>query len=253
MSINFPHHPDIRLERSPLDEVICQVRFPAILRITKETPSDFQDLVRERFPLLALEQGFSLKVPKPGIREEPGVEALAKIHRFQTADEMTTISLAVDFFALSTKRYTHWRDFLADLKFVQNSTKRVYQPAYATRIGLRYINRFTLKNTGFERFDQVLDIFQPDLVVLLRSQVWSDPLEFLSQLILIDGNGKLSLRTGFGNEKGERFFLLDLDYFEEGQISLEDTFKRVQRYHRVIYDAFRWCVKDESLVLFNPK
>jgi uncharacterized protein (TIGR04255 family) len=252
MPLKFPHQPDIRLEHAPLNEVVCQVRFPPILRIVKEDPSEFQEVIRQHFPLLNIEQGFSLRIPKPGSQAEAGAEALAKTYRFQTPDERTTISLAVDFFALSTQQYTHWSDFIKHLKLALKATRQVYKPAYASRIGLRYMNRFTLENTGLERFDQVLDIFQPDLVTLLRGSAWNDPVELLNQLVLTDNDAKLSIRTGFGTEKDEHFFLLDLDYFEEGKLTIEDLEKRVQRYHSVIYDAFRWCVKEESLSIFNP-
>jgi uncharacterized protein (TIGR04255 family) len=209
-------------------------------------------MIREHFPLLSVEQGFSLRIPKPGNKEEAAAGALAKIYRFRTSDEMTTISLAVDFFALSTEKYTHWSDFIHALEFVLNATKHVYKPVYATRIGLRYINRFTLENTGLEKFEQVLDIFQPDLVTLLRSSAWNDPVELLSQIVLTDNDAKLSLRTGFGTEKGETFFVLDLDYFEEGKLGLENLLERLQQYHSVIYAAFRWCLKEEKLTIFNP-
>ena len=64
MALNFPQHPDIPLSAPPLAEVICQVRFPPILRIVREEPSDFQERVRDRFPLLEVEQGVVVKFPR---------------------------------------------------------------------------------------------------------------------------------------------------------------------------------------------
>lgn len=73
MALNFPHTPDVRLANSPLVEVVCQVRFPPILRINKEEPSDFQEAVRQRFPELAAEQGMVLQMPANGTGSWSGV------------------------------------------------------------------------------------------------------------------------------------------------------------------------------------
>jgi hypothetical protein len=40
-------------EKNPLESVICQVRFPTILRVDSEVPSDFQDRIRGRFPIFS--------------------------------------------------------------------------------------------------------------------------------------------------------------------------------------------------------
>jgi len=251
MTINFPHKQEVRLQNPPLTEVVCQVRFPAILRILKEDPSDFQELIRSRFPEWEVEQGFMFRFPGSRSAEKPAVEKETKIHRFKTPDKENLISLAADFFALSTKNYTHWHDFVSDLSLAQETVSKVYKPAYATRIGLRYINRFSLKNTKAENFDQVLDLFNPDLTILLRNKAWTEPSEWLSQLVLSDNGAKLTLRSGYGKENGEDFFLLDFDYFEEDKLSLDNLIKHVNQYHDVIYSAFRWSMKDESLALFG--
>ena len=57
---------------------------------------------------------------------------------------------------------------------------------------------------------------------------------------------------GFGNEKKTPFFVLDFDYFEEGQLRIEKLTTIVEKYHARIYDAFRWCLKNESLKKFEP-
>jgi uncharacterized protein (TIGR04255 family) len=252
MPLNFPHKPDVALENSPLIEVICQVKFPLILRIGKEDPSEFQDRVRGRFPELEVEHGFLMRIPGPASVGTPSAELQPKIFRFRTPDRQTAISLAVDFYALSTNRYSHWKDFAADLGLAQAAIQQVYQPAYATRLGLRFVNRFTQANTGYATMSQVLNLLRPELTAQLSSEAWSEPVSLLSQLVLSDGEAKLTLRTGYGEEQGEAFFLLDLDYYEEGRLTLDSLIERCTHYHEVIYDAFRWCLREESLAIFRP-
>ncbi len=254
MSLNFPCKPDVQLENSPLIEVLCQVRFPPILRIAgEEPPSEFQEHIRSQFPQVGLEHGFVVRIPKPGIEETPVAKPQSKIYRFRTPNEQTTISLAVDFYALSSKDYTNWEDFAQYLSLTHKAVQSVYAPAYATRIGLRYINRLTPVNTGFNTIDDLLELLRPRLTAQWRSEAWSDPVEMRCRLVFTDDSAKFILDTRYGEEEEQPFFLLDFDYYEEGQLNLDDLIERCHRYNEVIYRAFRWCVRDEKLSVFNPK
>lgn len=74
MTIKFPSKPDIPLKKAPLMEVVCQVRFPPILRINTEEPSEFQEEIRDRFPKIEIEQGFLLRLPPQGSGGTPSAE-----------------------------------------------------------------------------------------------------------------------------------------------------------------------------------
>jgi uncharacterized protein (TIGR04255 family) len=254
MTIKFPPKPDIPLKNSPLIEVICQVRFPPILRINVEEPSEFQEIIRDQFPKIEVEQGFLLRVPLPGSGGSPSADAQSKkTYRFRTKDEGITVSLASDFYALSTTQYTHWGDFSNHLRLVDEAVRQVYRPSYATRIGLRFINRITAENTGLQDLTDILDLLNPDLIGFVRSDVWSTPVEMESRLLLSDEDGHLNLRIGYGRDKENTpFFLLDFDYFEAGELSLSNLVERCDGYHDVIYRSFRWCIPNEKLSVFEP-
>ena len=251
MPLHFPNQPEIRLGKPPLAEVICQVKFSPILRITKEEPSEFQELVRVQFPVLELEQGVLVEFPGPGSEGAPTAKVPPKVYRFRSEDGKTALSLAVDFFALSTNHYTHWTDFARDLELLHNAAQRVYKIPNSNRIGLRYVNRLAPSNTK-KTGNELLSLVNSDLTTLLRSSAWSEPLEMLSQILLTDEPAKLILRTAYGKDEKEPFLILDFDYYEEGKLSLHDLIERCNRYHRLIYNAFRWCVTDDALALFDP-
>lgn len=252
MALFFPHVPDVRLENSPLVEVICQVRFPPILRIAKEEPSEFQEAVRDRFPELAPEQAVLLKIPEIGSGGELGVDAMPRLYRFRTADGTSSISLSSDFYALSTSKYTNWGDFGSDLGLAHDTARTVYKLPYATRIGVRYINRLTFENTGANDAAELLGIVRQELTALVTSEGWSAPQELLSQLVLLDEQAKLTFRTVYGTEDAKPFFVLDMDYFEEGKLPLDDLIERANRYHQKIYDAFRWSILPDKFAVFGP-
>ena len=249
--LRFPQREDVRLQRAPLAEVICQVRFPSILRIASEQPVAFQERVRERFPQLAVEQGVVVHMEPLGTMP-PSAKPEPRIFRFKSADGNTVVSLALNFYALSTISYTHWRDFLELLRLVNQAACEVYDIPYAVRVGLRYINHLTLENTGANNVAELWEILRPELTMLLRGDCWDEPLEMLNNLLLAGGeNERLTLRSGF--RSGEKpVFLLDFDYYTEGNISLENLSDLCQRYHDVIYNAFRWCIQEEKLAVFAP-
>jgi len=253
MALLFPDVPEIRLANPPLTEVVCQVRYPPILLIIKDDPGAFQQHIRHRFPGYGVEQPFKLQVPKPGSASEPTAEVAPRLFRFKSRDEQTIVSLAMDFYALSTTRYTHWADFVDDLATVHRAVVEVYQPTYATRIGLRYINRLSPSSTGLTTIGEICDLIRPELTAQLRSNAWSEPEQWLSQLALTDGEARFTLRTALDKEQDEPSFLLDFDYFEQGGLDLDATLSRVSDYHDVIYRAFRWCLPDKSLDIFGPQ
>ena len=57
----FPEAPRVLYELNPLHEVICQLRFPPVLRIETEVPSGFQERIRASFPYYEAKP--SLKLP----------------------------------------------------------------------------------------------------------------------------------------------------------------------------------------------
>jgi len=249
--IRFPEKEDVRLERPPLKEVICQVRFPIILRVASEQPVEFQERIRGYFPQMQIEQGVLVEVEPLGT-SAPSIKPQRRIYRFKSPDGRTLASLAPDFYALSTHAYTHWRDFLALFQRVSDAAREVYGIPYSIRVGLRYINELTFENTGVDAVEGLWDIPREELTLLMRSECWDTPLESLTQLLLAgEEQERLTLRTGFkGGEKPA--FLLDLDYFVEGKIPLDALIDQCNQFHEVIYNAFRWCIRDDKLEAFLP-
>jgi hypothetical protein len=216
--IYFPKQEDVRLQRAPLAEVICQVRFPPVLRIVNEAPVDFQEQIRGSFPQFDVEKGMIVQMTRLGI-EPPSAKATPPTFRFQSPDGHAMVSLSPTFYALSTTSY---------------------------------INNLTFENTGATSVTELWEILRPQLTVLLKVNCWDEPLEMLSQLLLAgEENERLTLRSGFRGRE-EPAFLLDLDYYTEGNISLESVPDLCQRYHDAIYNAFRWCIREEKLAVFAP-
>ena len=146
----FAEYDRCQYARSPLVEVICQLRFPTILNIGAKDPAEFQEAVRHDFPrYMARQEQLPPKV-KPG--PTPALEPQAPItnYNFVSADGKWKLNLTSSFIALSTLRYQRWEDFAARLDKPLAQFIQIYQPAFFERIGLRYVNAFSRRALGLE-------------------------------------------------------------------------------------------------------
>lgn len=252
MPINFPQKPEVRLAHPPLAEVVCQVRFPPILRISREEPVGFQEQVRHRFPQLQWEDGVQVKLPAPGNPNIPSAEFKPRLYRFISQDEQTAVSLTTNFYAVSTYQYVHWQEFATDLQLIHDTVQQVYQPAYATRIGLRYINRLTLANTHTQSKNELFSLLRPQITALLSGPVWEDADEMGCQLSFTEQDMHFHFRIAYEQVNGSPTCLLDFDCFEKGNLPLVGLIERCDRYHTIIYNAFRWSLLTDSLERFQP-
>ena len=145
----FPESPIEIYDRNLLEEVICQVRFPAILRISAQSPADFQEKLRQKYPLYS-ESSLSNKMPAnlpkefaeiisslPLTGSPPGKE-----YRFASTDEKKAVSLGQEFLAFSEKKYVRWRTFREELALAERALRDTYKPAFYSRIGGQRCLRF---------------------------------------------------------------------------------------------------------------
>lgn len=253
MPIRFPRADEIRLANPPLAEVVCQVRFPPILRIAKEEPVDLQERVRRRFPQLDLEHKMRVKVPAPGSEASPEATLSPRIYRFKNEEEDAFISLAPDFYALTSHNYSHWSRFVEDFGLVHGAVQEIYQPSNAKRVGLRFINHLTFENTGTSSVAELFQLVRPELIAILEAKVWKDANKLVSQLTFVDeaNDGQLTYNYGFETADGPKL-VLDFDYYQQGNLPLAGLLERLERYHDIIHDVFRWSVLEEALKRFGP-
>ncbi len=251
MPLSFPEVEDIYLANAPLREVICQVRFPTILRIAKEEPAEFQERIRERFPLLETKR--SVLIETEGFKPGGRAQFPPPVFRFHSSDKARTVSLASDFYALSVKDYKHWDDFANYLALVAESAQEIYAIPYATRIGLRYINVLDRAFGNFHTFEEVLNLLRDELTVILRTDVIQSPEMAIHRIQTPVDDDQFTFRYGLVRDipSSDPQFLLDFDHYVEGEIGLESLLARCEDYHQRIYNAFRWCIAENGLSFFQ--
>ena len=100
----------VQYEMSPLAEVIFQIRFPNILRISSEEPSAFQEIIRKDYPILSVNNNETV-VEVNGQRQSAGT---TKNYQFVSSDGRSKFNLTNSFIAYSTLKYVRWELFMEE-------------------------------------------------------------------------------------------------------------------------------------------
>jgi uncharacterized protein (TIGR04255 family) len=245
MSLNFRHYKDLPLRNSPLREVICQISFAPLLEIVQKLPTDFQSKIRDEFPKFAVRQTIALDANQP----------LPSEYEFKSASDKSSVSLAFNYIALSTREYSHWDIFRKQSQNLLEVFSNVYGKILTTRIGLRYINQFSFDNTTLKEPDELLGILNDDLKCLLVNSAWSLPKKAYHQLSLEEEKNELTIRMNFEKDPDPKM-ILDFDYFTVLDTPLGMDVKSIidvmVKFHTNCYDVFRWSIRDEKIGLLQP-
>lgn len=245
----FPESDRAVFQKNPLVEVICQLRFPPILRIVAQAPSGFQESVRQSYPLYQKVD----PVPWPnelapilsGLLVQLGVEHVT--HQFLTEDSVRFISLTQEFISLTERKYIHWDSFRAGLASAELVFRQAYQPAFYNRIGLRYQNRIDKDHLGLgdQGWHRLINPIFAGLLAAseIRDEVQETRSETLIRLSEIDG-GSVRIRHGLIPDPGHKklVYLFDADFFMEGRFTHDETFTTLGTFHRLAGNFFRWAI-----------
>ena len=233
---------------------LCQLRFPAILRIDKESPADFQEKLRHEFPLFqeANDDAANLQLPDDLARIIPPEMLNLGNSRFQfmSKDKAWIISLTREFVAVETSKYTCWEDFRGYLKLLLNALVEIYNPAFLTRIGLRYQNAIDRRALGLE------DVAWRDLLAdfILGQLALDETLDKVTEyngnaLIRLDNEGDfVRIQHGLVIDKtadsSHIMYLLDYDFHSNEETEAEDVIRKLNEYNSLNRRLFRWCIRD---------
>lgn len=248
----FPESPRVLYTPNPLAEVICQIRFPAILRIGSGDVADFQERIRKDYPLYQLQEPSfdSPKFPKEVVAffeqmipKIPG----PNIHKFSTRDSGRFISLSQGFLALSEFNYSRWESFREETIKAERALREVYTPAFYSRLGLRYrdiISRDALKLGEVEWKDLLSQNIIGELGdAEIASEISQIRTSCVIQIPEISG-GRVTLTHGLlerTNAEPERY-LIDADFAIENVEDLDETFNILDQFNRLAGRLFSWAI-----------
>ena len=254
----FPPVQRVLYGKNPLERVICQLRFPPILRVGTEAPAQFQDGIRDEYPVYEVADE-DIQVPQEAsqILDRIGLSLSTgnQVHRFKTADEKRILVLGQEFLALEEKNYKRWENFETRLRQAEQVLRDVYKPAFYTRVGLRYqdvIRRSTLDLADVEW----RELLNPALLgELADTRISSQVRDHRCQIDvnLASADGLVRIRHGTALAASEQCYLIDADFFTQERRDTDGAFANLSAFNRIARCLFRWAITDALHRAMGPE
>jgi uncharacterized protein (TIGR04255 family) len=264
--VPLPDYERVIYERNPLTDVICQLRFPPVLRIDVDLPAAFQDAIRGEFPILteksAGENGLAIppeiarEIP-PQFAQQLGALQGKKSYSFASDDGAWTIVLARDSLALTSKRYREWPEFLGRLRPAVEALVANYQPSHYSRVGLRYSDLICRSSLGLADVPWS-DLLQPYIAGELGSEAVSSEITLAARQLVIalpEHRGQVLVQHGLGTKEGaeETCYVIDADYSSSERTEVNDVWGLLEGLHGQAGRLFRWCIRDRLHDALQPR
>jgi uncharacterized protein (TIGR04255 family) len=262
--VPFPEVERVIYKNNPIERVICQFRFPAILRIDAEVPADFQDKIRSDFPGLTEKTNVTIQFPQglegqmpPEVSQQLAQSSgTTKNYEFGSEDGIWQVNLTRTFLALSTRDYPRWEVFKKQLEIPFESLIEMYSPSSFSRIGLRYVDVIKRSKLGIPDigWDKLL---QPYVAGLLSPSMVSDNItsfETRSDILLSDGQSVVRVIAALrpAPDDGEMCFVIDSDFHNSGRFAVQDVTEKLDYLHSRASRLFRWCITDQLHEAMEP-
>jgi uncharacterized protein (TIGR04255 family) len=254
----FPPSTRVIYSKRPLEFVICQLRFPTILEIAAALPVQFQNSIRDRYPIFEEE---SSGIPKElagivaQLRLQKAVES--NTYKFMTAEASRFISLSQEFVALSDQKYTRWETFRSELELAKRALEECYHPAFYSRIGLRYRNVIDKEAIGLGN-TQWKDLLQGPLIGLLDSEDVGREIETIRTEALISvpdvQGGHITLNHALGKtDQGKSVYVVDADFFTAERTDCNAVTPILDRFNHITGRLFRWAISPQLQAALGPQ
>ena len=264
MKLRFPfgERPRVKYRKNPLVEVVCQFQFPKLLRLEAELPADFQDAIKADFPQLRENTGYEIAMQ---LNEEqatsPAVRRIqVKSHDFISDDGNWTVGLGSSSISLSCQKYNKWEEFDQFLRNVYQIFIQIYNPAYISRCGLRYINVIDPLMLGLAESD-FAKLISADLVGEWHKKILgSEDIRELggSYSIALSSSGHF-LRVNYGlvkhPQQNRHGFKIDGDFWVEGRLeaSSDDINQSLAQFNRGAGSLFRGSIENDLHQALGPE
>lgn len=253
----FPERPRTLYETNPLIEVICQVRFPPILRIEAAAPAEFQEQIRDKFPLLERTSNqFAQQLPQE-LLQAIGAPSGGSGFIFRTAERDTSATLLSDCLTVSTEKYVRWEDFWMLAQACITALIDVYAPSFFTRLGLRYRNMIRRSELGQDDAAWSALVSQA-IFGELADGAWEASVVEARRSLRCEGSDDgdaVIFQHGLAQIEGqnEQCYLIDFDYYRDSRVESAEIEAVFQRFNRRSGRAFRWAITEQLHDALGPK
>jgi uncharacterized protein (TIGR04255 family) len=237
----------VSYERPALRRVICQLRFPAVLKIEADVPSEFQERIRDLLPLAERVDAAPAQLPiSHQIADVLAGAASTTAYAFSSEDQSTSIELRSTALTFQTKAYRHWADLLAILMPALEALESIYRPPFYSRIGLRYINSINRASLGIKDTPWS-QLFNQFIAGELEHPLIEQNIEAIEKSVRVrnkDRRGGFFLHHGIISEEANdtQSYSIDFDFYVDERTETQNVHAVLGNLHGRAGRAWRWCI-----------
>ena len=262
--MTLPEYTQVRYARPPLKLVVCQMRFPSLLRISDPLfVADFQEAIDSEYPELQREQQSLFQMSSSGLPEASHV----MMYRFLDGKGAWSVLLGESSLTLESRVYSSIDDLLRRFERVATAARDTLGVSLRQRLGLRYLNEF--RHPEKTALMHWRDDFRAEFLGFAAS-LFKEPVgHTLQQVQVLCPDGNFVVRHGVmrgttvpplsastnESEGQDTFYLLDLDYSDSRQAPLDiaASQEQLRAYNAFIYRFFRWTLSERHHVALEPQ
>ncbi|NDV60976.1 TIGR04255 family protein [Puniceicoccales bacterium CK1056] len=241
-----------RYARNYLTEVIARVDFLSeVPKFQDSIPDVVYKAAREYFPIIEpqMEQGHEIELgPEKGtVRKKERIK-----WTFFNKEKTSSLVITDEFLYVSHKKHESFEMLEPEFYNALKAVSEVFEENKIKRIGLRYINNFTINSRP------VLDwsgLFNPTLldipdITIKGSKVTGTNLTRAFKTATYNFEDfQLTFRYGIHNPDfpakiKRRSFILDYDCFSTGAYFINEIENYLSKFHTVIHDAFESSIEE---------
>jgi len=253
----FGDYPKVCYRRNPLEFVVSEVRFPAILRIGTEPPAAFQTEIGKDFPLFSEVSQLAFAPPEiVKFLNAANVAPSGKVYEFSSADETWKLSISRESMALSCHNYTKWNEFRARFERPLEALAKIYSPPFFVRVGLRYRDVISRKGLGMAEIPWS-ELLTPDIAGEFHTRpselivaAWRQTVFKLqredSQILLQHGLNQV-------HPKAEICYVFDADFSTLSRTEPSHAFDVLRFFNKYAWSIFRSCITDRLHNAMDPQ
>jgi len=257
--MQLPDYQRVIYKRTPLIEVIAQLRFPTILKINNQEPFEFQEKIRSDYPIFQ-KSYFSNTSPEIALLD-PQIGSISQsynIYNFLSENSKWKLSLDRENVTLATTEYKKYEDFKEKLAKISSIFEEIYQPSFYIRLGLRYRNLILHSNLKMNQDKPWSELISPQIASELHSSALSGSIRTLLKSLEIELDvGKVNFNHGLViSQKGsfeEPGYLFDADFFVDNKINQGEIWNVFDNFNQTAGKLFRWSITDELHTAMEPQ
>ncbi len=239
-----------------MKRAVCQVRFPQILKIDSALPVDFQEAIRDRFPVF--EKKFVASIHGMSAELLQLVNNTAGIGAYTFRDETNHMQVTLNSSSISyaVNQPTRWETISDSLYFCIEALIKAYNPTFFSRVGLRYTNVIYKSRLGLDDIPWS-ELINSDLLGGIRNSYFLKyAIDSRNTLRLKDELGFILIQYGYNVKEKQpdiSSYILDFDIYQDERCEIHAVTDFVERAHARARRILRWSITDKLHEAMGPR